>query len=118
MAAIESVVGKFCHQVKDLFGRLWLNAAFDSPVDELLFMREHFFDLFLAHCPPHQIGVAEAIAGQLLSKLHYLFLINKHTECVAKDILHFRDDIFDRLDTFVPVDKIIDHSAVKRARPV
>ena len=118
MAAVKSIVGKFCHQVKDLFGGLWLNATFDSSVDELFFVREHFLDLLLAHCPPHQIGIAEAISGQLLRKLHYLFLINKYAEGIAEDILHFRDDIFDRLDTFVSVDKIVDHPAVKRTRSV
>ncbi len=79
----KSVIGKLCHQREYLFRFIFLNPSFHRPINELLFMQRHFLALLFPHRPAHQIGFTECIAGQLLGKLHDLFLVHKHSKGVA-----------------------------------
>ena len=115
VTAVKSVIGKLCHQVKDLFRRLLRDLIGDRTVNERLFVDRHLLNIFLAHRPPHQIGLTETISGQLLCELHDLLLIDEHAECVAENIFHLRQQIFGWLEAAMSVDKIIDHTAIERA---
>ncbi len=81
-------------------------------------MHSHLFSLLLAHRPTHQIGLAECVAGQLLGELHDLFLVDNNAVRVAENLLHLRHEIAHRFFAVVTLNKLIDHAAIERSRPV
>src|SRR5687767_6283978 len=118
MAAVESVIRKLRHQVKDLFRGFLLYAVFNGTIYKLFLMNGHFGNLFLTHCPSHQICLAPAVSGQLLCKLHDLFLLNEHAKSVTENIFQLRHDIFHLLQAAMTVDKVVYHAAVERSRTI
>src|SRR5688572_12366698 len=118
VAAVESVVRKLSHQREDLLGLFAFNPPLNSTRNELLFMNGHLFALLLAHRAAHEVGLAKCISRKLLSELHDLLLVDDDAVGIVENLLHLRRDIADALLSVVTKNKLVDHAAIERTRPV
>ena len=58
---VETVARKFFHQIEE-FNRITLCQPIPGGAcNKNIALQRHFFNLFLTHCPPQQIGAAETI---------------------------------------------------------
>ena len=84
MGLIEGVFGEIRHVVKDLVGRLFVDAVgrtalyslFLVAVNEILPLPGHNVRLFLGHGTAHQVAPSQGIPGQVPDDLHDLLLVH------------------------------------------
>ena len=81
---VEAVTGELVDYVKDIVSEFLWHALRHSPLDEYLSLHVHLGLDFLTHRPAQQIRVAKRVAGQDLSNLHHLFLIDWNTKSFLK----------------------------------
>ena len=81
VASVEAVIRELRHQLKNIRCQPLVDLSFDGSGNELVAVLCHLLDLLLAHRTTHKVGVAKAIAPELLGDLHDLFLIDEDAEC-------------------------------------
>ena len=73
---VETVGSKLFHLVENAGRGIAFDPPFDRAVDEDAAVFDHFFFDFLTHRLTQLVRAAQGIAGQFLSNLHNLFLID------------------------------------------
>ena len=120
MRFIETVSGKFLHQVENLYSQLAIHSLGASPILENLSMPRHFLRIFLAHCTPQHIGAAQRVPRQNLGDLHHLFLVENDPVGglqyqLQRLVLVLGIRIGDFLTTMFAIDKVVHHARLKGA---
>ena len=72
---VETVAGKFLHQVEDANGFLIRNFIFFTAGEEFGALGGHFFFFLFAHGAAEDVCFAEGEAGEGVGNLHDLFLV-------------------------------------------
>ena len=76
MGFIEPIARKALHEVIDLIGFEFRNAARFSPIAKDFAMLSHLFWLFLTHRTTQHISAAQRVTANHLRHLHNLLLID------------------------------------------
>jgi hypothetical protein len=98
---VEAVIGEFREQVEYLVGERLGQAVGDGALHETVALGVHLGLDLLAHGAAQQVRVAERVAGELLGRLHHLFLVHDDAEGLAQDRLELRMQVPARLVGFV-----------------
>ena len=93
VALVEAVIGEACEQFEDSFGLPALDVALDAAGHESTALLLHLAPDLLSHRPTQQIGFAERVAGEDLSRLHHLLLIDDDAEGLAQDRFELGMDV-------------------------
>ena len=117
MGLVETVTGKFFHQVEyggcHGFADLIVLGAFQENIPLL----GHLLALFLAHGAAQQVRRPQGVAAEDPGYLHDLFLVQDHAIGRFQHGFQRRVNVaYLRLALF-PVDKIIHHSRIQGAGP-
>ncbi len=115
---IETITGKFCHQVEDVLGFICRDIIFLSACHEFLFLTVHDFRYFFTHGTPQYISIAKGIVCQNVSDFHYLLLVNNNSIGLFQYWLELGQWIVGRFFAVFCVDKISNHAAFHRAGPI
>ena len=116
MRFVEAVFGEFGAGLEDHFGIALADAALDRAGDEIAALRRHLLLVLLAHGAAQDIGLAEAIAGEIARDLLHLFLIGDDAVGRLQDRLEFRMQIIGAL--VAELARAIGRNVRHRPRPV
>ena len=115
MRLVETVARELRHQIENFLGLVLGEAAFVRAGKKTVALLGHLHRIFLAHCPPQQVGFAQRIAGQHVGDLHDLFLVDDDTQGFLQQLLQLRQLIFDPPPSPLALDEVVDHAALDRA---
>ncbi len=87
---IETVSGKLRHQIENLLDLFRRIAALRRSLHEALALLGHFLSILFAHRAPQKVGLSEGVAGELVRRLHHLFLIYDDAQRLLQNLLQFR----------------------------
>ena len=76
---------------------------------EAIALFRHRLGIFLPHCAPQQVGLAEAIARKHVRNPHDLFLVDDDAQRVLEDSFKRRQQILHLFAPPLPLDEIVDH---------
>ena len=117
MGLVETVTGKFFHQVKNGGCHGFADFIALSAFHENVPLLGHLFALFLTHGAPQQVRRPQGVAAEEPGYLHDLFLVQDHAIGRFQHRFQCRVNVaYLRLALF-PVDKIINHSRIQGAGP-
>ncbi len=87
MRFVKAVLGKGNHLIKQLLGNCRTDIMGRCPGDKGFTVLFHFGNFLFAHRPPQQVGLTEAVAGQVLSNAHDLLLVENRAVGVFENRL-------------------------------
>ena len=97
MRFVEAVLREFCASIEDRFGVAMADTALDRSGDETVALRRHLLAVFLAHRAAQDIGLAEAVAGEVARDLLDLLLIGDDAVGRLQDRLELRMQVIGAL---------------------
>ena len=112
---VEAVSGELFHQVEDVRGPVPVHPPARRAVHEHAAVLGHLLGLLLAHRAAQQIGLAQRVAGEHLSNLHHLLLIQDDPVGRLENGFELRVQVLDRRLTVLASDEVLDHSGLERA---
>ena len=115
---IKPIPRKLRHQIEDLLDLLRRIPVPGRPLHKSFPLRRHLLGLFLPHRAPQQIRIAQRISRQPVRHLHHLLLIHDDAQRLLQNFLQLRQLVFDLPPPMFALDKIVNHSALNRSRPV
>ena len=113
---VEAVFGEFGAGVEDHLGVGAADAALDRAGDEAVALRRHLLAVLLAHGAAQDVGLAEAVAGEIARDLLHLLLIGDDAVGRLQDRLQLGMQIIGAL--VAELARAIGRDIRHRARPV
>ena len=99
---IETIAGKFFHQIEQVASLLFRGAVPERAVDKNLALLGHLFRILLAHRTAQQVGCSQAITANHLRHLHHLLLVHHDAVGFTQDRLDRRVWILEFLAVLAP----------------
>jgi len=118
MRLVKPVPRELLHQIENPLRLLLENLVIRAAIQEFRALRRHLFFLFLAHRAAQNIRFAQRKTRQPVRNLHHLLLIQNHAVRFLQNVLQLRQFVGDFRLSVLPVDKVVDHSALNRPRTV
>ena len=116
MRFVERILRKRFPIGPDFFADRFRVTILCTPFDEFVFHLVEYRLLLFTHRLSQYIGITFTKASQLLRKQHYLLLVNGDTIRLLEEFFHFRQIVFDRLTTVLPVNEL--RNVFHRARAI
>jgi len=95
------------HLPRDLLGIALVTAVAEKAFSDLLHLPAR--PVLAAHGTPERVGIREIEAGEVMTHLQHILLVDHHPECLAEKILHHRVDILEVVRVMEAIDELPHH---------
>ena len=110
MAFVESIASKFLDEVEDFAGLIAIDPVLEGAVDKDSSLLGHLLGLLLTHGAAHDVGIAEAVSGEDLRRLHDLFLVDDDAVGLFEDALKPGVEVGHLTQPMLTLDKLVHHA--------
>ena len=117
MRFIESVAGKFFHQIENIGRLIGIDTALDRAFHENFALLGHHLRFLFTHRAAQHVGAAESVTGQHLGNLHHLLLVQNDAVGRFQNRLQIRVRVFNLHAAVLAVDEVVDHAGLQRPGP-
>ncbi len=113
VALVEAVGREAFHLAEDGHGLLLGDAVVLRALHERGLLLGHLLVLLLAHRSAEHVGATERVAGEALSDLHHLLLVDGHAVGRCQHLVDQWVELADRLSVVLAADEVLDHSGAE-----